>query len=271
MRNLFRKHVALTNEHGSWVFLFSPLLIGLFAAGQWRPASGWFAISALAVFLFRQPLTIAVKVFARRRGRPDLPAAYFWMAVYGLVALVGFSGLYLAGEGRLAVLAVPGLPILGWHLTLVSRREERRQIGLEIVASGVLALAATGAYWAGTGRTDPIGWWLWLLAWLQSAGSITYAALRLEQRAWDAVPPPQERLRAARRALLYTTFNLVFALTFGLLGDFPAWIWLAYAIQWLETVWGAWRPAIRMRPVAIGLRQLAVSTLFTAAFILLWG
>lgn len=267
---IFRRHIALTQEHGSWVFLFSPLLIGLFAAGQFPPAAGWFAFTALGVFLFRQPLTFAVKIYAGRRSRNDLPAAIFWMAVYGSLALTGFFALVLLGDGWLAVLSLPGLPILAWHLYLVSKRAERRQIGMGIVASGVLALAAPGAFWAAAGQYDPAGWWLWILTWLQSAGSITYAALRLEQRSWKQDPGIARKLRAARRALTYTTFNMLFALVSGLLGWIPSWVWLAFAFQWAESIWGAWRPAIRARPAVIGVRQLVVSSIFTIIFILTW-
>ena len=267
---LLKRHIALTQEHGSWVFIFSPLIIGLASAGQWLPASSWFTLAAVGVFLFRHPLTFSVKIAAGRRNRSDLPAAFFWMAVYGVLALTGLAGLVFLDQSRLAVLALPGAPILAWHLWLVYRRAERRQIGMEIVATGVLALAAPGAYWAGLGMYDPAGWWLWLLTWLQSAGSITYAALRLEQRGWKATPSPAERTRAARRALLYTSFNTAFAAGLGFAGQVSGWLWLAFAVQLGETIWGTWRPAIRVRPTLIGIRQLVVSIVFTLVFIFTW-
>ena len=34
-RGLLDRHVALPGDHGSWVFLLGPLLIGLFAGGRW--------------------------------------------------------------------------------------------------------------------------------------------------------------------------------------------------------------------------------------------
>jgi hypothetical protein len=49
------RHIALPNEHGAWVFLFSPLLIGL-ATGGFRPASLLLVAAALAGFLVRQPV-----------------------------------------------------------------------------------------------------------------------------------------------------------------------------------------------------------------------
>ena len=267
---LFKKRIALTQEHGSWVFLFSPLLIGLFAGERWTVTSGFLIFTALAVFLFKQPLTMAVKIMSGRRGRQDLPAAYFWMGVYGAFALIGFVGMWVQGFGWLAVLALPGIPVLVWYLYLVSRRAERRQIGVEIVASGALALSAPAAYWIGIGETNPLGWWLWLLAWFQSAASIVYAALRLEQRGWKEVLPLEMRLKAAGRALGYTGFNLGLVLLLGFRGTVPAGVGWAFAVQFAETVWGAVRPAINLRPARIGVRQLIVSSLFTVLFIVFW-
>jgi hypothetical protein len=71
--------------------------------------------------------------------------------------------------------------------------------------------------------------------------------------------------------VLYTTFNLLAAAGLGFAGITPRLVFIPYALQWLETLWGALRPAVGVRPTRIGLRQLAVSSLFTVLFILAWG
>ena len=225
----------------------------------------------MAAFLIRQPATIAVKVYSGRRSRRDLPAAWFWIGVYGLVAALAIAALAAQGFGYLLILALPGIPVFAWHLYLVSRRAERRQMGVELVATGVLALAAPAAYWVGAGQLDPLGWWLLALVWLQSAASIVYAYLRLEQRTLPEVPRIGERLRMGRRALLYTSFNLVSVAALSFSEVLPPLLPLPYALQWAETLWGTLRPAVGFRPTAIGLRQLAISTLFTVLFILAWN
>ena len=265
---LFRRHIALPTDHGSWVFLFSPLLIGLFAGGRWTMASLALVSAALAAFLIRQPATTAVKVYSGRRSRRDLPAALFWIGVYGLIALLALGALILQGFGYLLILAIPGVPVFAWHLYLVSRRAERRQIGVELVAVGVLALAAPAGYWVGAGWPDPLGWWLGAFSWLQSAASIVYAYLRLEQRALKAIPDLTSRFRMARRALLYTTFNLALAAGLSTGGFLPRLLPLPFALQWAETMYGTLKPAAGYRPASIGIRQLIVSTLFTILFIL---
>jgi hypothetical protein len=267
----FKRHIALPTDHGSWVFILSPLLIGLFAGGSWTTASIYLVIGALAAFLIRQPVTTAIKVYSKRRSRNDLPAAWLWMVVYGVIALLALAGLILEGYAYLLILALPGIPVFIWHLVLVSRRAERRQMGIEVVGSGVLALAAPAAYWVGVGNPDPIGWWLFLLNWFQSAASIVYAYLRLEQRELKSIPDRSTQLLMARRAMLYTTFNFVAVLVLSLSGVLPILLFLPYALQWLESLWGATHPAVGVKPTRIGVRQFIVSILFTILFIITWN
>ncbi|MCF6278233.1 MAG: YwiC-like family protein [Anaerolineales bacterium] len=267
---LFRKHIALPQDHGSWVFILSPLLIGFFAGGTFSWAATYLIVAAMAAFLIRQPVTIAVKAYAGRRSRADLPAARFWMVVYGLLALLMLIGLAMRGFGYVFYLAVPGLLIFVWHLYLISKRSERRQAGLEVIGSGVLALAAPAALWVGTGGYSSAGWVLWFLIWFQSAASIIHAYLRLAQRELTEIPERPVLWQMGRRALMYTSFNLIVTITLAALGLLPRFIFLPYLVQWAETLRGTLRPAIQAKPVAIGLRQLGISTLFTVLFILTW-
>jgi hypothetical protein len=270
MQTLFRKQIYLPQDHGSWVFILSPLLIGLFAGKTLNLASFSLVGAAMLAFLIRQPLTIAVKAYSGRRPRDDLRAAGFWIAVYGLI--IGLALIVLVSQGFLFVLylAIPGVPVFAWHLWLVSRREERRQAGVEIVATGVLSLAAPAAYWVGIGHYEPVGWWLWILVWMQTAASIVYAYLRLEQREWKSIPNRWRRFRAGWRAYTYTSFNLVASLSLGLVGLLPRLIFLPFLLQWIETIWGIDHPAVGWKPTRIGIRQLIVSTLWTILFIIVW-
>jgi hypothetical protein len=269
--NLLKIHVALPQDHGSWVFLFSPMLIGIFAGQNWTGATFFLVLSAVAAFLIRQPVTVLIKALSGRRSSRDLPSAYFWSGLYSLFGLLGVLGLIWLGYAYILLLALPGLPVFAWHLTLVSRRAERRQIGVEIVGVGVLALAAPAAYWVGVGFPAYTGIGLWLLVWLQSAASIVYAYARLEQRVLKSLPDLPARLRMSRRARLYTTFNLVLVIGLALTGYVPVLLIAPYGLQWLETLYGSLiKPAVGLKPTRIGIRQLIVSSLFTLLFILGW-
>jgi hypothetical protein len=270
MKSLFIRHIALPQDHGSWVFLFSPLLIGLFAGGRFTPGSAVLVLAAISAFLIRQPVTIAVKCYSGRRARSDLAAARFWMVVYALVGLAALAGLVLLGYAQLIVLAVPGLPVFAWHLALVSKRQERRQVCVEIVGSAVLALAAPAAYWIGVGQVNAIGWLLFVLAWLQSAASIVYAYLRLEQRVLKTAPTPAQAWRMGLAALGFAGFNLLLCAVLAQIGLVPWLLALPFGLQFAEVLWGITHPAVGFKPTAIGFRQLAVSTLFTVLFIVTW-
>jgi hypothetical protein len=266
----FRKQICLPQDHGSWVFIFSPLLIGLFLGENFTFASLSLVAASIGAFLIRQPITIAVKAYAGRRPKTDLPAAVFWIAVYGFVALIALLGLISAGFGYLLYLVIPGIPVFAWHLWLVSKREERRQINVEIIATGVLSLAAPASYWVGVGHYAPIGWWLWILIWFQTAASVVYAYLRLEQRDLAKVPERNELWRMGSRAFAYTTFDLISTFILGLVSVLPRFLFLPYLLQWSETMWGIFHPAIKWKPVRIGIRQLIVSILWTFLFMLIW-
>jgi len=269
-RSFIKKQIFLPQDHGSWVFIFSPLLIGLFAGKNFSHASIYLILAALAAFLIRQPIIIAVKAWSGRRAKDDLPAAYFWIAVYGCIVLATTLGLVVEGFTYILYLAVPSIPVFVWHLWLVSKREERKQVNMEIVATGVLSLAAPAAYWVGVVRYDPTGWWLWILVWFQTTASIVHAYLRLWQREQDAGQARGEMWKRGWRAALYTSFNLASVLTLSLLAVLPSLLFVPYLVQWGETIWGITHPAVGWKPVKIGVRQLVVSTLWTVLFILTW-
>jgi hypothetical protein len=122
----------------------------------------------------------------------------------------------------------------------------------------------------GHGRYEPAGWWLWILVWLQTAASIVYAYLRLEQRDQAEGRAQANLWKKRRRAFAYTSLNLAAVLILGFLSVLPRLLFLPYLVQWAETLWGIFHPAIKWKPTRIGIRQLVVSTLWTLLFILTW-
>jgi hypothetical protein len=268
--SLFQKQIALPSDHGSWVFLLSPFFIGVFAAGKWSDELPFLFLGLIAAFFLRQPAALAVKALSKRRSRRLLPAAIFWLSIYSLIGLIAVTHLIWADFGYLLWLAIPGFLVFGWHLWLVSQRSERYQMGIDVIASGVLALSAPAAYWVCLGYSDWIGWFLWLLSWLQSAASIVYAFLRLQQRRLDQSPSKDIKWQIGRRALLYSGFNLLFSTGISITTGLSTWLWIPFLIQFTETVWGITHPAIGIKPAQIGIRQLVISTIFTITFIIAW-
>jgi hypothetical protein len=269
-QKIFQRQIAITNEHGSWVFLFSPLLIGLFAGQSWSVDVVFLILGALAGFLIRHPITIAVKVWSGRRSKADLIPAGWWIFIYGLVGVIMIGGLVVRGLSYLLILSIPGILVFIWHLYLVYNRAERGHMGIEIVASGVLALIAPAGYWIGVGGITSLGWWLWGLTWFQSAAAIVYVYLQLAQREYKQIPPLKDRFQLGWRSILYTSFNLLSTVLLSALDVIPAWIFVPYLLQWGETIRGIYYPATGVKPTWIGIRQLIVSSLFTLLFIIAW-
>ena len=267
---LLRRRVAIPQEHGAWALFLCPLVIGMAAGGRWHVASAYLGVAALAAFFMRQPLMALAKVRAGRRPATDLPAAWFWLAVYGTVAGLHVVGLTLRGFGYVLHLAVPGAIVAVWHLALVMRRAERRQRLLEILAVGGLALSAPAGMWVGRAAYEPRGWLLWALLWSALASTILHAHLLLAQRARPAPPQWAVRLRDARAPLGLALVNLVVVLALAATGGVSAWLVASYALLVGEALRGALRPAEGARPKRIGLWQLAVLVAFTALFIVGW-
>jgi hypothetical protein len=262
LENVFKKRYFLPTEHGSWIWLIGPLLIGAAAAGEYTPDLLWLSLAMLAAFLFRQPAAMLVKTFSGRRPVTERVPVLVWGSLYALVVLIGFTVLLVRNHLILLYLAIPGVPVFVWHLWLVSRRAERGQRGIEIVGAGVLALAAPAAYWVGGGTDNRLAWILWGIAWLQSAASIVFVYLRLNQRKQDAPGDLQNRIAAGLRVFAYHIFNLALAVYLYALGFIPLLVPLAFGLMLLDALEGILQPAIGTRPTRIGIRQLIMSGLF---------
>lgn len=266
----WRRSIFWPGDHGSWVFVVSPLLIGLLAGGRWQTTHIYLIVAALCGFLLRQPVTVAVKALSGRRSTEDLAPALLWTGIYSSAALILMLGLHLRGYTYVLGLVIPGLLVFFWHLYLVTLREERGKILVSLLATSVLALVATAGYWIGRGEPDPFGWILWGLAWAQSAASVICVFLRLQQRSLSHSPEPRQLLRMALPAFTLCSLNLSTVVLLGATGITSRWLFVAFLPQWLEALCCIAQPAIGWKPSRIGYRQLAISTLSTFLFLLTW-
>ena len=145
-------------------------------------------------------------------------------------------------------------------------------MGIELVGSGVLALAAPAAYWIAKDGMNLTGWLLWILCWIQSAGAIVYIYLRLEHRRLTEMPNAQDRLNMAKRALLYNTFNVVAVIALATFSFIPPLVVIPFIVMLLEVIYGALiKPGIGAKPVLIGVRQVVITVIFAALMILTYG
>lgn len=241
-----------------------PLVFGIAVARAFTPALIWLVLASLGAFLALQPLTLLVKVWAGRRPRDEAGPALLWLCLYGALTLAGALVLIQRGHVWTLALGVLAAPVLVWQMWLVRRREERGQMGVELVGAGVLALNALAGYGVASGvGVELRGLVLFVLSWLQSATGIVYIYLCLEYRRMKTVPPRDERMRLAGRALLYAGADVVIVLLLSALGIAPLGAVIAYLFLVGEVIYGCvWKPPVGVRPAAIGIRQTVVTVIF---------
>jgi hypothetical protein len=247
---LSRASSQLPAEHGSWAFLFLPLLGALLLSPS---ASGaWLALAGLTAFLARVPLKRSFK--ARRVLSGD-------RFLVGAEAAVGLGALGLALGG----MPKPGLALLGLAALLAGAAMHAdfhgrgRTFPAEILSIaapcllGGAVLAAGGASWARTGS-------LVAASFLSLAAPVTYLrhALVRQRGCANASPLPTLLVHGAACAA-------------------AGGLYFAGAMGWL---WPAWMGALALRAAAepllfkrlpgarsLGLREVLVCGISAGAMV----
>ena len=260
---------AIPSEHGAWALWLGPFLAGWGVAWQSSRALLWTFAAILFAFMARHPLMIAVRAFSGRRKREDLRPALAWTFLYGVLAFAGAALLITLGEARLLLLAIPALPLLIWQMALVARKEER-QLRIELVGTGVLALAAPAAHIAASGAWTRTALMLWLLLWIYAAVSIVYVYLRLEQRRLSEAPEIPDRLAMGSTAMRAAAAALVLAAIGVAARLLPRLAPLPFILLQLQVIVGTYRPAIGYRPQRVGFAQVGAMAFFVALIVLVY-
>lgn len=260
---------AIPNEHGAWALWIGPFLVGWGVAWQTATALLGVFLAVSFAIMARHPLMILVRSLSGRRKREDARPAAFWTALYLILAGLGGALLVWLGFARLLLLALPAVPLLIWQIVLVTRKAER-QMRIELVGSGVLALAAPAAHIAATGQWTHLAVLLWLLMWLYSAVSIVYVYLRLQQLRLTEAPEAAERLVSGRMAMRVAAVALALVTAATLAKWLPRLAPLPFVLLQLQVISGTLKPAIGYKPHRLGFAQVGAMIAFVATTILVF-
>jgi len=165
--------IILPTEHGSWAFLFEPLIAGSLIA--YSPAAPWIALIAIGAFFARQPL----KTYYIVRKRTDASAsAIRYTAIFATISLIGAAaGISLAGISILYPLLISALlAALQFYLDISSKgRSLLAEIAgaAAISASAAMLIAAGGLGW-------PFAIAVWTVFTARFVPSILYVRNRLQ-------------------------------------------------------------------------------------------
>jgi hypothetical protein len=169
------KSVALPVEHGSWGFLFEPLVAGLAIA--FSLGGMWIAVMTIGAFLVRQPLKVLLIDRLGMKVRERALAALAFLAIYGTVFTAGLIGT-VASVGWWPLLPfVFVLPFAAYQIYCDASRQGRQLIAEVIGAVSISASIAAIALSAG--RPWAVAVSLWLIFVLRLVPSILYVRNRL--------------------------------------------------------------------------------------------
>lgn len=227
----------LPREHGAWVMLSLPLVLGI-AAGEHRPVVPLvlLAVTALAVFLAQD--------LARRLVRGRAPEGTTrWLLRFGFVASLAGAGLVatVPGAARLGLFVLGGiagalLAVLLWALARPGGKRFDRSVLGELAAVPALTLAGPAAAVITTGHLGVEAWAVMGLSVAWFGGGMLFVKMLLDgwKRSRRGLP-----VRTAPLALLTLGWHVVALAALVALGG-PRWTWLAaaFAPGLARAVWG---------------------------------
>jgi hypothetical protein len=263
-----KSRTFLPPEHGSWVLFVTPLAVGGLVGRNWNWPVPVMPLVALALFLSRQPLDLALKTWRGKRPGRDLPAVLAWLAIDGLVGLV--AGAYLLWATRLWGLVVLGAAALALMILQLWALQTRlhRTAWIEVLGTLGLGLGGAGMYYVARGAWSPTVLALALLPALQGAGGVLYARWRLRQRRLFLQHKDVTKL-ARSNLLIYHATSLAVAIALAETTRAPWSVVPLYLLLLLRAAWGMRRTASPARSVqSIGAAE-GVVTLISAAWVVL--
>lgn len=195
--------MPIPHEHGAWVILYAPLVVGFVAARALPVVPALLLVAAVTgVFLTRN----AAALLLRRRAQPG---SAFWLALYAALAIAaGAPLLTMRGAGALVRIGVAVALLFAIHAALTiwpaRRRLDRSQWG-EMLAVGALTLTGPAAYAISRGTLDRTALLVWAACALYFGSSIFFVKMLLGGVKLKAKGAPTEgdRWRLGRDNLLY--------------------------------------------------------------------
>ena len=169
------KSIALPVEHGSWGFLFEPIVAGLAIA--FSLGGMWIALMTIGAFLARQPLKVLIIDRLGMKVHDRAKAALLFLAAYGTVFVAGLIGTVASVGWRPLLPFVFVLPFAVYQIYCDASRKGRQLVAELIGAVSISASIAAIVF--SDGRPWGVAVALWLIFVLRLVPSILYVRNRL--------------------------------------------------------------------------------------------
>ncbi len=167
--------IALPTEHGSWGFLFEPLVASLAIAFS-LPAV-WIALAYVGAFLMRQPLKIYVADRMAGRDLPQTSVALRFVLIFGVIYAIGVAGSLAFAELKSFIPILLVAPF-GVYQIYVDASRQSRNVLPEL--TGAVTISSSAAVVAlASGIAPATAYALWLVFIARLIPSIMYVRNRL--------------------------------------------------------------------------------------------
>ena len=170
------KSIALPIEHGSWGFVFEPIVAGLLLAPSL--AALFITILVAGGFLTRQPLKFALADWQQGRRLPRTKIARRFVLIFGGIAAFGFIGSVFTAPAISFIPLVVVAPAVV-YLILQDAARQTRNFLPEILAAITLASSLPAMALAG-GWSLPGSLAFWAIMLTRLIPSIVYVRNRLK-------------------------------------------------------------------------------------------
>jgi hypothetical protein len=257
-REVRLKGIVLPAEHGSWGFLFEPLLAGLLVA--FSASSVWIALFVIGAFLARQPLKILFTDVRMKRWIEQTSVAFKFLIVFGLLSLAGFVGSVLSAP---AAAFVPFLMVapLGLYQIYCDSSKLSRELIPEVTGAIAISSSITVITLA-NGWSPVAAYALWAIFAARLISSIIYVRnrLRLEkQKPYSAIAPFFVHLAALLMISAFAVYGLASKLTV-----------MMFLVLLVRSCWGISRYRKRVKAVRIGIWEVIYGTLTALSVVVGW-
>lgn len=228
----------LPKEHGSWVMLIVPLLLGFSLAPGWDWRGIILIVAAFGFFLVRTPLATLVKT--RKRKQTDRTYLWRWTAIYGgITGLAGGWLVFVEGLWWLVLIGAVGASLILVNLWLVYKRQEMSVLS-ELLGIFGLALGAPMAYYVTSDILNNQAIMLWLINGLYFGSTVFYVKLKVRQQPRKPIPPMLKvRLADAQAGLIYQVGSLLAVIGLAILGEIPFLLPLAFLPATFKVFYGS--------------------------------
>jgi hypothetical protein len=249
----------LPREHGAWVMLLLPLVLGSVLAGAKLSAAWLLPPAVVLVFLSHCAILPVAQRKIAGNAMPERWAGtrLFWAAAYFVLASVLFVAVVILtpDENRIWLLFVSGTSVLcGAAYTAASCARAGRLISAELLGMAAMSLSAPMMALAAEAPVTTRIMGAAAMAFAYSASTLAYV------RAYTGMG--RGRVVAISGCVAAHAALLGGLALLGVAGRLSPWWFIAFIPVVARTAWGLARPPRTLR--AVGLREIWVALWFTA-------